>query len=195
VLHWIALAGLFIPHWVDILGWGNLDVYVLGIFVTLSALALAGACSVTKMRHRVLSMAISFLAIAWLLEQAVSMVFGVSIYHPWWAIIETTILALIGLNSIIRSGREKSDCVAYYKTPTTFLDVLACLLGGDLKQTCIEIDGRFYGFRNGFCNEINGFDVKRGYEVRFIPRTKAEKIRANKGKPWRPWRNCVWCLL
>jgi uncharacterized membrane protein len=195
MLHLVALAGLFLPHLADFLGEGTPDIYFLGILVTLLALSLAGACSVIKVRHRILSAAIALMAVVWVADQLVGMVFGVFIYHPWWAIIETTILALIGLNSIIRSGREKSDCVAYYKTPTTFLDVLACLLGGDLKQTCIEIDGRFYGFRNGFCNEINGFDVKRGYEVRFIPRAKAEKIRANKGKPWRPWRNCVWCLL
>ncbi len=195
MLHLVALAGLFLPHLADFLGEGTPDIYFLGILVTLLALALAGACGVTKTRDRILSAAIALMAVVWVADQLVGMVFGVSVYHPWWAIIETTILALIGLNSIVRSGREQSDCVAYYKTPTTFLDVLACLLGGDLKQTCIEIDGRFYGFKAGWCTEINGFDVKRGYEVRFISRAKAEKIRANKGKPWRPWRNCVWCLL
>ena len=34
MLYWIALAGLFVPHWMNIFGWGSLDVYTLGIFVT-----------------------------------------------------------------------------------------------------------------------------------------------------------------
>jgi len=194
MLYLIALAGLFIPNLVNIFGWGNLDVYFLGILVTLLALTLAGACGVTKVRHRIMSAGIALMAVFWLMEQVLSMAFDLSIYHPWWAIIETTILALIGLNSIARAGRERSDCLAYYKTPETFTDVLACLVGGDLKQTCIEIDNKFYGFRAGRCKEINGFDVHKGYEVRYVSRAKAERIRAAVGKKWRLWRNCVWCL-
>ena len=194
MLHLIALAGLFLPHLADFLGEGTSDVYFLGILVTLLALTLAGACGVTKTRHRILSAGIALMAVFWVADQLLGMVFDVSIYHPWWAIIEMTILAMVGLNSIARAGREQSDCVAYYKTPTTFLDVLACLLGGDLKQTCIEIDNKFYGFRAGWCKEINGFDVHKGYEVRYVSRAKAERIRAAVGKQWRPWRNCVWCL-
>lgn len=194
MLYLIALAGLFIPNLLNVFGLGNLDVYFLGFLVTLLALTLAGACGVTKARHRIMSAAIALMAMFWFIEQVLSMAFDLSIYHPWWAIIETTILALIGLNSIARAGRERSDCLAYYKTPETFTDVLACLVGGDLKQTCIEIDNKFYGFRNGWCKEINGFDVHKGYEVRYVSRAKAERIRAAVGKQWRPWRNCVWCL-
>lgn len=190
----VALAGVFVPDFLTIVGHGNPDVYMGGLLLALCCLSWHAALTATKSQSRILCAFVGLLSFGWIIDFVLQVSIGVSVPYPYWGIVEIALLALCGLLLFVRAGRERSDCLAYYKTPETFTDVLACLVGGDLKQTCIEIDNKFYGFRNGWCKEINGFDVHKGYEVRYVSRAKAERIRAAVGKQWRPWRNCVWCL-
>jgi multidrug transporter EmrE-like cation transporter len=192
----LALAGVFLPDFLTIIGYGTVDAYNGGMIVAIFALSWHVALTATKSRNRILCAFVGLLSAGWILDFLLETSFGVSVPYPYWGVIEIALLAMCGLLLFARAGRERSDCVAYYKTPTTLTDVLACLLGADLKQTCIRIDNRFYGVRKGVWKEINGFDVNKGYEVRFISREKAEKIRAYalKGASWKPWRSCILCI-
>jgi hypothetical protein len=94
------------------------------------------------------------------------------------------------LNSFIQGLTEKTGSFAYVRKPMSFQDLVATVFGGCFVTTAVEHNGKFYGFRKGRLIELVDFD-KTKYDRRNISVKLAERVVANVGKPWRPWRNCV----
>lgn len=191
----IAITGILAPSFVGLLQHGDYE--ALNYFGILTALGMLGygiasnpSFSIWK---RIPATIIVIMSCLWVADTASGFLFDVQINYPWWGIIEFSLLFLMFLNSFIQGCTEKTGCFVYVRKPMTFQDLLATIFGGCLVTTATEFQGKFYGFRKGKLIELTDFD-KTKYERRNAPILLGEKIVANLGKPWRPWRNCVWIV-
>lgn len=191
----IAITGILAPSFVGLLQQGDYE--ALNYFGILTALGMLGygiaSNSSFPMWKRIPATMIVIMACLWVADTASGFLFDVQINYPWWGIIEFSLLFLMFLNSFIQGCTEKTGCFVYVRKPLTFQDLLATIFGGCLVTTATEFQGKFYGFRKGKLIELTDFD-KTKYERRNAPILLGEKIVANLGKPWRPWRNCVWIV-
>lgn len=191
----IAITGILAPSFVGLLQQGDYE--ALNYFGILTALGMLGYGIASNpsfpMWKRIPATMIVIMACLWVADTALGFLFGVQINYPWWGIIEFSLLFLMFLNSFIQGCTEKTGCFVYVRKPMTFQDLLATIFGGCLVTTATEFQGKFYGFRKGKLIELTDFD-KTKYERRNAPILLGEKIVANLGKPWRPWRNCVWIV-
>jgi hypothetical protein len=188
----VACAGIMIPSLVGLLQLGDYDyLSYFGGLITIASLSYGIASN----QHfgiwkRVPAVVVFIMACLWILDSLSGFLFDVQINYPWWGIIDFSLLFLMFLNSFIQGLTEKTGCFVYVRKPLTFQDLLATIFGGCLVTTATEFQGKFYGFRKGKLIELTDFD-KTKYERRNAPIALGEKIVANLGKPWRPWRNCV----
>ena len=188
----IACAGIMIPSLVGLLQLGDYDyLSYFGILVLIAALSyrIAHPRPIT-LWERVVSVICFLKAILWSLDTASGFLFDVQINYPWWGIIDFSLLFLMFLNSFIQGLTEKTGSFAYVRKPMSFQDLVATIFGGCFVTTAVEHNGKFYGFRKGRLIELVDFD-KTKYDRRNISVKLAERVVANVGKPWRPWRNCV----
>ena len=188
----IAITGILAPSFIGLLQQGDYE--ALNYFGILTALGMLGYGIASNpsfhVWKRILAVMIVIMSCLWVADTASGFLFGVQINYPWWGIIEFSLLFLMFLNSFIQGLTEKTGCFVYVRKPLTFQDLLATIFGGCLVTTATEFQGKFYGFRKGKLIELTDFD-KTKYERRNAPIALGEKIVANLGKPWRPWRNCV----
>lgn len=191
----LAMAGVVVPGALNFWHFNDSpDYFFAGLLVTLWSMSY-GIASINNLNiwHRVTAALIFIMACLWIVDSASGFLFDVQINYPWWGIIEFSLLFLMFLNSFIQGCTEKTGCFVYVRKPLTFQDLLATIFGGCLVTTATEFQGKFYGFRKGKLIELTDFD-KTKYERRNAPILLGEKIVANLGKPWRPWRNCVWIV-
>lgn len=188
----IAITGILAPSFIGLLQQGDYE--ALNYFGILTALGMLGygiaSNSSFHVWKRIPATMIVIMSCLWVADTASGFLFDVQINYPWWGIIEFSLLFVMFLNSFIQGLTEKTGCFAYVRKPLTFQDLLATVFGGCLVTTATEFQGKFYGFRKGKLIELTDFD-KTKYERRNAPIALGEKIVANLGKPWRPWRNCV----
>lgn len=191
----IVLFGVFAPSFMNLLHlWDVQELHYFGILAAFNALAYRVAHPrPPTIWERVVAVILFTKSILWSLDTASGYLFDVQINYPWWGAIEFSLLFLMFLNSFIQGCTEKTGCFVYVRKPLTFQDLLATIFGGCLVTTATEFQGKFYGFRKGKLIELTDFD-KTKYERRNAPILLGEKIVANLGKPWRPWRNCVWIV-
>lgn len=191
----IAITGILAPSFVGLLQQGDYE--ALNYFGILTALGMLGYGIASNpsfpIWKRIPATMIVIMSCLWVADTASGFLFGAQINYPWWGIIEFSLLFLMFLNSFIQGCTEKTGCFVYVRKPMTFQDLLATIFGGCLVTTATEFQGKFYGFRKGKLIELTDFD-KTKYERRNAPVLLGEKIVANLGKPWRPWRNCVWIV-
>lgn len=191
----IAITGILAPSFVGLLQQGDYE--ALNYFGILTALGMLGYGIASNpsfpIWKRIPATMIVIMSCLWVADTASGFLFGAQINYPWWGIIEFSLLFLMFLNSFIQGCTEKTGCFVYVRKPMTFQDLLATIFGGCLVTTATEFQGKFYGFRKGKLIELTDFD-KTKYERRNAPILLGEKIVANLGKPWRPWRNCVWIV-
>lgn len=188
----IACAGIMIPSLIGLLQLGDYDyLSYFGILVLIAALSyrIAHPRPIT-LWERVVSVVCFLKAILWSLDTVSGFLFDVQINYPWWGIIDFSLLFLMFLNSFIQGLTEKTGSFAYVRKPMSFQDLVATVFGGCFVTTAVEHNGKFYGFRKGRLIELVDFD-KTKYDRRNISVKLAERVVANVGKPWRPWRNCV----
>ena len=188
----IVLVGVFAPSFMNLLHlWDVQELHYFGILAAFAALAYRVAHPrPPTIWERVVAVILFTKSILWSLDTASGYLFDVQINYPWWGAIEFSLLFLAFLNSFIQGCTEKTGCFVYVRKPLTFQDLLATIFGGCLVTTATEFQGKFYGFRKGKLIQLTDFD-KTKYERRNAPIALGEKIVANLGKPWRPWRNCV----
>lgn len=188
----IVLVGVFAPSFMNLLHlWDVQELYYFGILAAFAALAYRVAHPrPPTIWERVVAVILFTKSILWSLDTASGYLFDVQINYPWWGIIDFSLLFLMFLNSFIQGLTDKTGCFVYVRKPLTFQDLLATIFGGCLVTTATEFQGKFYGFRKGKLIELTDFN-KTKYERRNAPIALGEKIVANLGKPWRPWRNCV----
>lgn len=188
----IAITGILAPSFVGLLQQGDYE--ALNYFGILTALGMLGygiaSNSSFPIWKRITATIIVIMSCLWVADTTSGFLFDVQINYPWWGIIEFSLLFVMFLNSFIQGCTEKTGCFVYVRKPMTFQDLLATIFGGCLVTTATEFQGKFYGFRKGKLIELTDFD-KTKYERRNAPIMLGEKIVANLGKPWRPWRNCV----
>ncbi len=192
---WLIVVGVFVPTLLTFFQLGdNPEFYFSGILLAFASATykLAATVSIPPMQRTICCMAF-IMACLWNIDTMFQYAFDVQINYPWWGIIEFSLLFLMFLNSFIQGLTEKTGCFVYVRKPLTFQDLLATIFGGCLVTTATEFQGKFYGFRKGKLIELTDFD-KTKYERRNAPIALGEKIVANLGKPWRPWRNCVWIV-
>jgi len=191
----IAITGILAPSFIGLLQQGDYEALnYFGILTALGMLSYGIASNPSfPIWKRIPATMIVIMACLWVADTASGFLFDVQINYPWWGIIEFSLLFLMFLNSFIQGCTEKTGCFAYVRKPLTFQDLLATIFGGCLVTTATEFQGKFYGFRKGKLIELTDFD-KTKYERRNAPILLGEKIVANLGKPWRPWRNCVWIV-
>jgi len=188
----IALIGILAPGLASLLQLGDADyVGYFGIVIAMAALSYGIASN----QHfgiwkRVPAVVVFIMACLWILDGLSGFLFDVQINYPWWGIIDFSLLFLMFLNSFIQGLTEKTGSFAYVRKPMSFQDLVATIFGGCFVTTAVEHNGKFYGFRKGRLIELVDFD-KTKYDRRNISVKLAERVVANVGKPWRPWRNCV----
>lgn len=188
----ISCAGIMIPSLVGLLQLGDYDyLSYFGILVLIAALSyrIAHPRPIT-LWERVVSVVCFLKAILWSLDTVSGFLFDVQINYPWWGIIDFSLLFLMFLNSFIQGLTEKTGSFSYVRKPMSFQDLVATVFGGCFVTTAVEHNGKFYGFRKGRLIKLVDFD-KTKYDRRNISVKLAERVVANVGKPWRPWRNCV----
>lgn len=181
-----------IPSLVGLLQLGDYDyLSYFGILVLIAALSyrIAHPRPIT-LWERVVSVVCFLKAILWSLDTVSGFLFDVQINYPWWGIIDFSLLFLMFLNSFIQGLTEKTGSFSYVRKPMSFQDLVATVFGGCFVTTAVEHNGKFYGFRKGRLIKLVDFD-KTKYDRRNISVKLAERVVANVGKPWRPWRNCV----
>jgi len=188
----IALIGVCAPSFVNLLHLGDLqELHYFGILTAFAALGYRIASpKLITLWERVVATILFLKAILWSLDTASGYLFDVQINYPWWGIIDFSLLFLMFLNSFIQGLTEKTGSFAYVRKPMSFQDLVATVFGGCFVTTAVEHNEKFYGFRKGRLIELVDFD-KTKYDRRNISVKMAERVVANVGKPWRPWRNCV----
>jgi hypothetical protein len=188
----VAISGAFLPTLLSLFQQGdNPEFYFFGILIMIAALSyrIAHPRPIT-LWERVVAIVFFLKAILWSLDTASGFLFDVQINYPWWGIIDFSLLFLMFLNSFIQGLTEKTGSFAYVRKPMSFQDLVATVFGGCFVTTAVEHNGKFYGFRKGKLIELVDFDPTK-YDRRNISVKLAERVVANVGKPWRPWRNCV----
>ena len=192
---WAVIIGLFSPSVVTVFYTGDVSsYYYFGTLLALCALSYGIASDPhRKLSHRVVCTCSTILSLLWIADSASGFLFDVQVEYPWWAVIDLGFLFLIGLNSFKNGTIEPSGCFAYVRKPITFQDILATIFGGVLVTTAIEYRGNVYGFRKGKLIVLTDFD-KTKYDRRNVPVSYGRAMVNNLGKPWRPWRNCVWII-
>jgi len=188
----IAITGILAPSLIGLLQQGDYE--ALNYFGILTALGMLGYGIASNpsfpIWKRIPAAMIVIMSCLWVTDTASGFLFDVQINYPWWGIIEFILLFVMFLNSFIQGLTDKTGCFVYVRKPLTFQDLVATIFGGCLVTTAVEHNGKFYGFRKGRLIELVDFD-KTKYDRRNISVKLAERVVANVGKPWRPWRNCV----